>query len=221
MNKEEPHRDQAERLRKKIEKVHDEDQKQLDSGVLPPRSEIHQQKKKKTNLKLKYPVIRLLVLFFILLPVVSFSIYTINENEKRGSSEKVSNDRQDYEVVDVETNEKPVNMEPIVKDKETEEPIEPEEPVSTVPAKAIETPPIVNAAPDPKDKTPVKKEKTPKEKAASAGKIKYHKVQPEDTLFNLAMKYYRSQSGIEKIKNANGIQGDEIQVGQTLKIPMK
>lgn len=218
MNKEEPHRDQAERLRKKIEKVQDDTKDLLNSDELPPRSEIHHQKKKKTKWKLKYPMIRLLFLFFILLPIVSLSIYTINENEKRGSFEKVSNEREDYEVVDVEKNEETV---PDVEEEKTVEPLDTEENTSTAPTNVIETPEIKNTSPDPKDKTPVKKEETLKAKGVSVEKIKYHKVQPNETLFRIAMKYYHSQSGIEIIKNANGIQENEIQVGQTLKIPMK
>lgn len=72
MNKEEPYRNQAERLKRKIEKTTEPIAK---DSHLPPRSEVHRNKKKKTKKKLKYPLIRLLVLFFILLPII-FSIYS-------------------------------------------------------------------------------------------------------------------------------------------------
>lgn len=218
MNKEEPHRNQAERSRKRIEKIHDETVDGLHSNELPPRSEVHHQKKKKTKWKLKYPVIRLLVLFFILLPIVSFSIYTISENGQRSSNEKVSNERKDYEVVDIEKNEKTIPE--VVKEK-TEEPLDTAETVSTVPTDVIETSEMIDTSPDPKDKTPVKKEETKKESRVSSEKIIYHVVKSDETLFRISMKYYHSQSGIQIIKNANGIQGNEIQVGQKLKIPLK
>ena len=69
MNSEKPIRDQAERLRKRVEKTGSHGDKR---DTLPPRSEIHRQKQKKTNAKIKYPVIRLMALFFVLLPVIFF-----------------------------------------------------------------------------------------------------------------------------------------------------
>lgn len=73
MNQEKPYRDQAERLRQKIDKFN---VPSAQESSLPPRSDLHRNKKKKTKLKLKYPLIRLLVLFFILLPITIFSIYS-------------------------------------------------------------------------------------------------------------------------------------------------
>lgn len=73
MNQEKPYRDQAERLRQKIDKLN---VPSAQESSLPPRSDLHRNKKKKTKLKFKYPLIRLLVLFFILLPITIFSIYS-------------------------------------------------------------------------------------------------------------------------------------------------
>ncbi len=99
MNKEEPLRDQAERLRKRIAKK-DSSLPEVDAeGALPPRSRVHQHKKKRTRWRLKYPIIRLLALFFILLPIVCFSLYTINENNKKGETEPVSTEQENYETV--------------------------------------------------------------------------------------------------------------------------
>lgn len=56
---------------------------------------------------------------------------------------------------------------------------------------------------------------------AQEGKTVYHTVQPGETLFRIAMKYYQSQAGIEKIRQANGISGNEISVGQKLKVPLQ
>ncbi|MCJ8006704.1 LysM peptidoglycan-binding domain-containing protein [Lederbergia wuyishanensis] len=52
------------------------------------------------------------------------------------------------------------------------------------------------------------------------GKVVYHTVKKGETLFRISMNYYKSQSGIEKIKAANGITANEIKEGQTLKIPL-
>ncbi|MDT9024703.1 LysM peptidoglycan-binding domain-containing protein [Rossellomorea yichunensis] len=51
-------------------------------------------------------------------------------------------------------------------------------------------------------------------------KIVYHTVAPKETLFRIAMKYYNSQSGVERIKEWNNIQNNEIQTGQVLEIPL-
>jgi len=84
VNKEEPYRDQAERLKKRIQKINDK----VEDGnrdKLPPREQVHRQKKKKTKWKLKYPVIRLLVLSFILLPIIIFSVISYRDNGKKKS----------------------------------------------------------------------------------------------------------------------------------------
>jgi LysM repeat protein len=52
-------------------------------------------------------------------------------------------------------------------------------------------------------------------------KVIYHTVKPNETLFRVAMTYYKSKDGIPIIKKANNIQGNEIQAGQVLKIPIK
>lgn len=95
MNKEEPYRDQAERLRQKIEKVN---HPSAENFSLPPRSEVHRNKKKRTKVKLKYPLIRLLVLLFILLPITIYSIYLYKGGKIFGTI-KTSISSKDYETV--------------------------------------------------------------------------------------------------------------------------
>lgn len=48
----------------------------------------------------------------------------------------------------------------------------------------------------------------------------FHTVQKGETLYRISMHYYKSQEGIERIQNANGLVGNEISVGQKLKIPL-
>ena len=60
-----------------------------------------------------------------------------------------------------------------------------------------------------------------KELPESSEEIIYHTVKPNETLFRVAMTYYKSQDGIPIIKKANNLQGNEIQTGQVLKIPIK
>lgn len=59
--------DQADKLRKVIQEEHE-------SGIevtssLPPRSEYHKNKKK-NQIKIQYPIIKFLVLLFLMLPII-------------------------------------------------------------------------------------------------------------------------------------------------------
>lgn len=55
-----------------------------------------------------------------------------------------------------------------------------------------------------------------KSSTSSSGKASYHKVRKGETLSTIARKYGTT---VQKIKNANNIKGDNIQVGQRLSIP--
>lgn len=214
MNKEEPLRDQAERLRKRIVKKEEAPNDLTAASTLPPRSNVHQQKKKRTKWKLKYPVIRLLALFFILLPIVSFSLYTINENNKNNGPEPVIGESKgNVEAVDIE-NKKPEEK---VESKDTIQANQEQAAAEQIEPAEVESNLAVNSS---NDKAATEKGNTADKSDTTETKKKtvYHKVQDEDTLFSIAMKYYNSQSGIEKIKRENGISGNEIQVGQTLRI---
>lgn len=50
-------------------------------------------------------------------------------------------------------------------------------------------------------------------------KQKTYTVQPGDNLFRISLRFYQSQAGIEKIKNANNLHNETIFAGQTLLIP--
>lgn len=215
MNKEEPIRDQAERLRKRIEKKevpHLEEQ----SAELPPRSRVHYQKKKKTKFKLKYPVIRLLALFFVLLPIISFSIYTINENNKK-ATEPVNNEQESIEAVDFEDEQETEGNDSSKVEEEPKESAAVSEDVE-VDIGEVEGENI--SSPSANDKSTINEIDNANKEIVSGNDVKLHTVQPNETLYRIAMKYYQDQSGVEKIKKANGIQGNEIRAGQTLKIPM-
>ncbi|MFE4705748.1 LysM peptidoglycan-binding domain-containing protein [Peribacillus simplex] len=68
VQKNEKENDQAGELRSRIER-------QKAKSSLPKRSKVHQNKKKKSKVK-KFPMIQLLALFFILLPIVFYTLYT-------------------------------------------------------------------------------------------------------------------------------------------------
>lgn len=242
MNKEKPIRDQAERLRKRVERKTEHAVEKREK--LPPRSEIHRQKQKKTKVKVKYPVIRLMALFFILLPITFFSIISYLEGGK-GPIDFTS-DRAGVELIDVEdtgkgkagdnnaNDEEAPAIEDITDDAEIDVAVaapapEAGEDKNSSDLKAEDQQNSGTAAAGPvKEPANDSAQETPETTAApvdnNAGgqeKILYHTVQPSETLFRVAMKYYKSQDGIPIIKRANNIQGNEIQAGQVLKIPIK
>ncbi|MBO0999112.1 LysM peptidoglycan-binding domain-containing protein [Bacillus sp. SD075] len=69
IQKNEKENDQAGELRSRIER-------QRAKSSLPKRSKVHQNKKKKSKTKIKFPMIQLLALFFILLPIGFYTLYT-------------------------------------------------------------------------------------------------------------------------------------------------
>lgn len=48
---------------------------------------------------------------------------------------------------------------------------------------------------------------------------KTHIVQPNETLYRIAMNYYNSPDAVQKIKDANGLTSDSISAGQKLILP--
>jgi LysM repeat protein len=226
VNKEEPFRDQAERLRKKIEILNEVPSKDT---ALPSRSNLHRNKKNKTKWKLKYPVIRLLALFFIILPIVIFSAHSYLGSNKIISTEKVSNEKTGYEEINLE--DKQFDVIDKADDDSTEQQeaeVDTEQGNETNSNEEIDTNPegegLSSEDPDELsqsvDLPSTDKDQTitiPKEESSS--EMVYHTVESSETLYRIAMKYYQSQAGIEIIKKANHIVGNEIKAGQVLKIP--
>lgn len=240
MNKEKPIRDQAERLRKRVERKSEHTVEKKES--LPPRSEMHRQKQKKTKVKVKYPVIRLMALFFILLPISFFSIISYLDGTKMPLNKSL--ERAGVEMINVESRDDGKGVDQ-VEDQEApsyEEIADPEEidVVAAGPAPSssgdkntaeapgdsgdkengkITVPASAESENEPADTEGTKA--TGEGESATSEKVLYHTVKPNETIFRVAMTYYKSQEGIPIIKKANNIQGNEIQAGQVLKIPIK
>ncbi|MBV7507169.1 LysM peptidoglycan-binding domain-containing protein [Bacillus sp. sid0103] len=235
MNNEEPYRDQAERLKQRIEKINEK----VDAkDGLPPREQIHRQKKKKTKWKLKYPVIRLLVLFFILLPIIIFSVISYRDGAKKiNGVEKPAEDSVGYETINLEnTNEdegsKAVDSdqskETITEDNQSEETSKESndqvEVAETSTDNSVETDNTNENKPD----TPVsdnnsepEKEKVTAETTTSPiDSTVTHTVKPKENLYRIAMRYYHSPKGMDIIMKANNLQSKQISAGQVLKIPL-
>jgi LysM repeat protein len=239
MNKEEPYRDQAERLKQRIQKINE---KVEVSEEFPPREQLHRQKKKKTKWKLKYPVIRLLAVVFILLPIIIFSVIS-TRNSGRGiiETEKTSGSSVGYETINLEKdNDAEVENTEKSEDVKQEEKKDTSVNDSEEQSKQLDGEAVQPAAASPADMTSqqvssnqstIKQQPSDKnsdtqtqspnkETATSNTKVIKHTVQTGETLFSLAKRYYNSQSGMDIIKRANNLTSDQINVGQVLKIPL-
>lgn len=238
MNKETPYRDQVEQTRKKIVREKNTSQVKAD---LPPRSKLHGKNQKKNNKwKLKYPVIRLLVLFFILLPISIFSAYSYLNNETREIDSRAVQSGG-YEKIYLEENKPLVeeSQRPVIIEEKTfkEEnasvlpsPLENEAMLSQGDSKNS-PPPEMGSVKENKESLTVSNDSDTQVIEQSQGSqeqqgnptgenIVYHTVGQGENLFRISLKYYNSQNGMEIIRKANHLQGDEIQLGQVLKIPL-
>jgi LysM repeat protein len=226
VNHEEPYRNQAERLRQKIEKIKDGEVTVLEKNELPSRTDIHRNKKNKTKLKVKFPIIRLLALFFILLPVGIFSAYSVLGTKEINTSDKVGTVINGVEEINVEESKEvetegdeisettsPITEVEVIEDTEVNKQTSTDQEVTeTINEEEVGN---TNQTSTEKEQTQID---TPHEGETTTNMV-YHTVQPKETLFRIAMKYYQSQSGIEIIQTANNLNGNEIMVGQVLKIP--
>jgi LysM repeat protein len=220
MNKEEPYRDQADRLKQRIERINEETNEVRDQ--LPPREQIHREKRKKTKLKVKYPVIRMLVLFFILLPIVIFSAYTYLEEGKKGNrTEKVSGDSSGYEVINYEksetesTTESETEEETVAKIEET---IEVQK--SVIPDTTVKSPVSTDKGTDKNSGTSTEPVTAKPDSSKDTRKTIYHTVKKGENLYRISLKYYHSKAGEDIIRKANNLKGNEIYLGQVLEIPL-
>ncbi|MCQ6273845.1 LysM peptidoglycan-binding domain-containing protein [Bacillus sp. V3B] len=219
MSKENPYRDQAEKLRQKIERTDFEEGQVIEKEELPPRSRVHEQKRKKNKWKLKYPVIRLLALFFILLPITILSIYSILAKDGVSDVKKtVGEPSEGFEIINIEKSDQ--LDPPIDKENETQE----EDDDQSVESSINEIEHKDEALEETTQQQNLNQ--SSQDIVDSLGEISgpkdiiYHTVQPDDTLYSISMKYYKSKAGIDTIKSTNGLTSNEIRIGQVLTISL-
>ncbi len=230
MNKEDPYRLMTDKTRSKIQRSYNERVGGGSTSDLPPRTELHRQRRSKPKKRLKYPVIRVIALFFILVPITIFAIYSNRPEEIPAQTEPA--DKGDHEKISIDDSPELTDSQVKDSDSEAEKETETElTPGATEPESIVEnvdpsaTPPQVEVPQDPGtgavQSPPVESnEQSPPAQNINNHKVIKHTVKQGDTLYNLAKKYYGSQAGIAIIKKANNITGDEIQLGQVLKIPL-
>jgi LysM repeat protein len=181
---------------------------------LPPRSKTRQtkRKKKKEKYKLKYPLISALSLFFISLPVVAYFSYKHYASNQASFLMLDEKEETGYEVVDF--------AEPLDTDKKKDEPAGP------VPGEINDRPSQPEGKEDESLKEPTRPaegENVEKEEpSVSEGgrQIIQHTVQPNETLFSIAMQYYGDVKGTKIIREWNDLENGQIKQGQVLKIPV-
>jgi LysM repeat protein len=220
--------DQAENLREKMI----DDYKEI-HGDYPPRGEVHKDKQKKKNPKMKYPLISILTVFFILvliaLPIYLYfgssgdqSVTSKNSsgNETvyiaKGEESEEEQDTVDYEVDSASSEE--IEEEP-VEGNETNN--NDSETTSETDSTEMDS---VNQNQDNTDSStekPTNDADTVQSSETDYTEVKTHKVVAGETLFKIAIKYYKSRSGEEIIRQYNGIDANNIYEGQILKIPIK
>jgi LysM repeat protein len=233
MNKEEPYRDQAERLKQRIEKINDK-QPGAVREKLPPREEVHREKRQKTKWKIKYPVIRMLVLSFILLPIIIFSIYSYLEGGKNVGPIKAGGNSSNFETINFEKSS-PENKEAQIKnenqdnnqkdDKMDEASMDKDnESVENLPTTPESKETISEQDPEEKSGTqdePIQPITSQTESSVPTSKVITHTVKSGETLYRIAINYYHSKEGINTIKEANNLKTEQINLGQVLKIPLE
>ncbi|RID89264.1 LysM peptidoglycan-binding domain-containing protein [Peribacillus asahii] len=144
-----------------------------------------------------------------------------NQEEKAEESKKQenkSNDEKEKQVAVKKENDKQAGT-----DKEREEKEKGKEKSTTVrekEQKAKEKSTTVKEKErEAKEKSTKAKEEQPKKEESYH--VVYHTVQPQETVFSISMAYYKSQEGIPLIQKWNNLNGNNISVGQKLKIPLK
>lgn len=172
--------------------------------------------KKKGNLLLP-----ILFFFFILIPVsfliYVFAFYDPNANETTvydNSEVQYEKNNEDSatetagESTETEASEENNDIETAEESSEPKPQLKEEDPVE-------EEPVVEPAVEEPeKEQQPVEK---PVVSKPNSGKT--HVVQPGETLYRIAMNYYKSSDAVEDIKLANDLSSNEISTGQTLILP--
>ncbi|RFU63147.1 LysM peptidoglycan-binding domain-containing protein [Peribacillus saganii] len=216
--------DQAGRLRSEMNQS-----RTSRSSKLPSRSEVHRNKKKKNKWRIKFPLLKLLSLFFILLPVTIFSLYSYFDPKQLPGIKEESG--EGYETINIggsseeagrESEEAEMPRDPETNSTVSQNASAPVEYVSgAAAAKSAEVEPKEPAASREGSEPSGATDKHQKESNPQEYKILYHTVQPQETIFRISMTYYKSQDGIPLIREWNGLKGNEIESGQVLKIPIK
>ncbi|MCM2980970.1 peptidoglycan-binding protein [Niallia circulans] len=245
MKKEDPYRVQAQLQKQRLKKVTSEEEvpvtEERQDSSLPSRSTVHKNKKK----KLKIPIISLLAFLFILLPVAVLLVLNGKDISNLLSTENTSgvfenvniqkgyspnnkttpddsdNNQDELVIVSNSTVKKEEEIpEDNLKEK-AEEKAEEKEKEAEKQKEQKEQKEQKQRSEKKIDKEQKQKQKEKEENSSQTNpneKIVYHTVAKGENLYRIALKYYPNGDGMGKIKAANNMTTDQVQLGQTLKI---
>ena len=237
-------KDQAEHLRTEAQKAESFD---FGTSSLPSRKEVHGRKKQKIKWRIKYPLLKILTFFFVLLIIFTFAMYSyltpkgdsagenretisVAEGESASSPDDViidiveeeedsKADKKEEEAAEVKEEENAESKEEETKEETKEE--TPQKPSASAPA-AGKPAADGTAGQGSDDKAGEGSNKDSGQSGNADGyKVVEHVVKAQETIFRISMNYYNSQEGIELIKEWNGLTNNNVRVGQVLKIPLK
>ncbi|KZE45633.1 LysM peptidoglycan-binding domain-containing protein [Rossellomorea marisflavi] len=235
-----PYREQAAKSKKKIDRVPEEEPLHESDG-LPSRSEIQRQKResKKKKRAIQHPLIKLLLVFFFLMPIIFLCLYSYFVNKsgplvvfssKNGVEEVQYDQGEPNEPApaaddDKEQERKKEEAEKAKakEEKEKAEALKAKEKAEAKKAKEREEAKKAKekeAAIKAEEKKEKEQAAIEQEKSEETGRVVQHTVKPQETLYRIAMDYFQSPSGVQIISEANGIQNNEIYTGQVLTIPL-
>lgn len=218
-NSSEQFEDQAQVLRQRMHHTNEEgmeekagdheysdevNEEELNVLNLPPRSETHKDKKTGYKWKVRYPLIRLLIVLFIIL-ILLIPIYNLwgKQDESGGALGSVQSAKASDASYMMELTRQKKSPETGLGLKNEEE-NEMSEKTSDASDRSSETGNEGDVASTKDGVTPTYKE---------------YVVKEGDTLFSISMKFYKSKDGKKRIIQANHLEAEEIYVGQTLLIP--
>ena len=203
-----------------------EESVEFNTASLPARKEIHGKKKQKTNWKIKFPFVKMLALFFVILLGTVWAIASLKDDEPIATSKDKESEYTetigeisgfDDSEDDVAVNENETTSDRIGEEdlQSTEEESDASEQAEQAVTEVTTTETTVNNQQDTQET-----QQTTASQSKNDGVIQ-HVVQSNENLFRIALKYYSSAEGVEIIKQYNGLKGNEIVVGSVLKIPPK
>ena len=234
-------KDQAEHLRTEAQKAESFD---FGTSSLPSRKEVHGKKKQKIKWRIKYPLLKILTFFFILLIISTFAMYSyLTKNDSAGETRESSSvaegesasgagdeividlidEEEESEPADTNDKENAEAKEEAAENKKEETKAENgQKPTASAPAVSK---PAAGSTSE-QGSNAGTEEKSDQDETAESGntdgyRVVEHVVKAQETIFRISMNYYNSQEGIELIKEWNGLTSNNVRVGQVLKIPLK
>lgn len=175
-------------------------------------------RKKKKNKQHKFPLMTTLTFILIGIPLMIliyvWGFYTPEEPE-------VAKGKEDDSVLEMQTNttaSASINEKNTVKDAAKNEETKSNKDDESKRTEAEEKAKL-KAEEEKRAKELEEAKKKQQEEEAKKAAAKTHIVKQNETLYRIAMDYYKDPSGVEKIKRANNLSSDTIAVGQTLIIP--